>query len=684
MKQPEVDIVSFGGGIDLTSSYIELAPGRAIELLNFEPRLGGGVSRVEGCERGDGRAAPSSAAYYTVVVADSSGISAGDTLTGDSSGTTAEVVGKDDTTNTLAVTELSGTYTLSEAANGTTVTAVESLSGASDPDMAATWQLAAEDYCRDLIGAVPGSGNVLGAFNFGSTWYAFRYDGSTGVDLYKSSASGWTQVDYYHVLFFDTGSMAEAVAEGTSITGASSSASGTVKRFVKNSGSYGSTAGGYMVVDITSGGPFTSGENIQISGPTTICVATANSSQISFANSGAFQFIQHNFYGSTATQRVYGCDGVNPAFEFDGDVLTPIYFPGATPNPSWNTPTYIESHSTYLFLAFPTGQIAHSSIGEPLVYSALLGAGEFGLGDSPTGMVSRAGAVLAIYTRNKVYGLYGKDAGSWELKLISETSGAIANTVQGVGRIFALDDKGITPLDRVQNFGDFESATVSRLVQTYIDTKKTQVVAATSVKKKNQYRLFFSDGYGLIMTDDAYLGDSLPQFSRFKIPFTPTCVSNFEDSSGEEVILVGDSDGYVYQFEKSYNWDGAPIEFAFRTVFMHQKAPHYRKRYKRAYLDISSDYNVSLNLSYELSSGDYYTPTSSAVDVEFYGGGGFYSADNWSQFNWDAQFYPTQKIPLSGYATNISFLVYGNSATIKPFTIQTLKVQYLPTRLEHA
>lgn len=681
MNEPQTDIVSFRGGIDLASSYIELKNSYALELLNFEARLGGGYRRVEGCERVDGRAAPSAAVYYTVGVADGSGIAIGATLTGATSGATSKVVIKDG--NTLGVTALTGGYDLSEVANGTTITAIEELSGQTDSATSDTWQLAAEDYYRDLIVAVPGSGSILGAFNFGATKYAFRYNGTTGVDLYKTTASGWDQVDYYHYIFFDGGVLAAALAEGTTITGATSGAIATVKRFVKNGGNYGTTASGYMVISVSSG-TFQNNENITIAGPTTVCVADGANAAISFSNSGSFKVIQHNFYASVSTKRVYGCDGVNPAFEFDGDVLTPIFFPAPTQDPAWNAPTYVEAHRSHLFLSFATGQVAHSAPGDPLVFSALLGAAEFGLGDVPTGMVSRAGGVLALYTRNQVYGLYGTSSSDWELKLISETSGAIANTVQGIGRIYALDDKGVTPLDRVEALGDFESATVSRLIQPYIEDKKGLVVGSVSVKKKNQYRLIFSDGFGLIMTDDGYLGDSLPEFTKFQVPFTPSCVSSFEDASGQEVILVGASNGHVYQMEKGYNWDGDPIEFACRTVFMHQGTPHYRKRYKRAFLDILSEYNVTLNVSYELSSGDYYVPNSSDIDLAFYGGGGYYEVHDWDEFNWDSAFYPTKKIPISGRGTNISFLVYGNSATIRPFTLQTLKIHYLPRRLERA
>ncbi|HBA35861.1 MAG TPA: hypothetical protein DCZ12_17180, partial [Gammaproteobacteria bacterium] len=115
--------VDLKGGIELSVPAISIPPGAALFLVNFEPELNGGYRRINGYERVDGRAAPSDAVYYTVGVADASGISVGATLTGGTSGTTSEVIAKDG--NTLGVTDLSGAgYTLSEAANGTTISAV--------------------------------------------------------------------------------------------------------------------------------------------------------------------------------------------------------------------------------------------------------------------------------------------------------------------------------------------------------------------------------------------------------------------------------------------------------------------------------------------------------------------------------------------------------------------------------
>jgi hypothetical protein len=671
----KVSTTNLKGGIDLASTLLNINPGAAIGLVNFEPELEGGYRRINGYERVDGRAAPSDAVYYTVGVADASGIAVGATLTGATSTATSIVVIKDG--NTLGVTRLAGTYQLAEVANGTTITAVQLLGGQDDITADALWQYEAEQYYRGLIGAVPGSGSALYSFQFGADKYAFRLN-SGSVKLYKSSTSGWAAVTMYKILFFDAGVLTEGdIIEGTTITGASSSATGTVKRFIKNAGVYGADASGYMIVD--TAGTFTDGENIQVGGITKVVADDASAAITLTSGANKFQHVAHNFYGSTATKRVYGCDGVNPAWEFDGTVFCPIYFSDKTA--AWNKPTFIDAHRTYLFLQFETGQMASSAPGEPLIFSGLLGAAEFGLGDSPSGIASRSGDVLAIYTRGRTFGLYGTNPTDFVLRLISESFGAIPYTVQKIGTVYALDSKGIAPLERVEAYGDFESATVSRLVRPILERYKNRVVGSCAVKARNQYRLFFDDGSALVMGDDQYLGESIPAFSILQLSHVPTFVSSSEDANGNEVILFGDEDGFIYQMEKGYNFDGGEMEYFWRQPFAHQGAPHIRKSYRRLYLDLDTERSVSLQISTEIGFGRPEIAPTLDNSIASASLGGYWEIDNWDEFYWNAATSSSEGISLAGTGNNLSVLVYGNSKLTRPFTIQTVEVHYIPRRL---
>jgi hypothetical protein len=671
----QVDIVSLRGGIDLASTFVRIPPGSALNLLNFEPELEGGYRRVSGYERVDGRKAPSTALYYTLEVNNGELVALNSTLVGQSSGASGRVIAKDG--NTIGLTNVVGAFVVGETAGSVTVTRGLFLDGLDEVEASDAWQLLAESYYRGLIQPVPGTGPILGCVQYKDRAYAFRESAGL-VQMYRTTPAGWEQVPFGQVLFFSAA--AGEIGEGATITGVTSTATGTVRRFVRNAGVYGTDASGYMVID--SSGTFTDGEDIEVDSVVT-AVAEGNSAPITLTAGGnRFEFDQYNFFGGADTFRLYGCDGVNPAWEFDGEVFAPIYFPAPEVNPSFNKPRYIVGHKSHLFLALPGGRMVSSGVGEPLALTAILGAAEFGLGSEITGMAIMAGDVLAIYTRRMTFGLYGATEDDWNLQVVSESFGARDYTVQRIGTVYALDDKGIAPLARVQAYGDFESATVSRFVKPILDEYQNRVVGSVTIRERNQYRLFFDDGTALVMMDDAYQEGSLPSFGTVRFPVAPTCINNSPDENQNEVILFGSQSGFVYQMERGYNFDGETVEFAYRSPFMNQKSPHIRKAYRRIFLDLDTSRSVRLQISTEIAYGKREVPANPASNVNVIGGGGYYDIDNWDEIYWSADTFASRAVSLAGTGRNISILIYGNSPTVRPFTIQTIEVHYLPRRMK--
>lgn len=679
LPQKQVDVVNLRGGIDLASTFMRIQEGAALDLLNFEPGLEGGYRRVSGYERLDGRPAPSAAMYWTMLVSNAGPIADGDLITGATSGATARVFRKEG--NLLGITALVGTFEVDEVINGgPTVVSLPELEGRDDIESSEQWLVSAQNWHRSQIQAVPGEGPVLGAVQYKDRAYAFREDSGV-VKMWRSSSSGWEQVTFDQVIFFTNGTMTETqITAGSTIEGAVSNAVATVKKFVRSGGSFETDASGFMVIEMVSG-TFNASETIEVLG---VGVGDTDGAEfdIEFQPGGRFEFVQHNFYGGAATFNLYGCDGANPAWEFDGETLSPIYFQAPEQNPDWNTPQFIAAHKGHLFLSFPGGTIAHSGLGEPLSFSALLGAAEFGLGSECTGMAPRSGDVLAIYTQARVFGLYGSSAADWNLQIISETFGAKPYTVQLLGTVYATDEKGVAPLERVNAYGDFESATVSRFVKPVLERYQGRIVGTVVVRERNQYRIMFDDGTGLLMSDDQYMGEGVPSFSTIRFEHVPTCLSNGPDQFGRETILFGTAEGYVMQMERGFNFDGQPVEFAYRSPFMNQRAPHMRKSYRRIYVDLETEKYVRLQITTELSYSDFKVPSSPVGEVAIFGGGGYYDLVDWDNVYWDAVTFSSQGVSLTGTGRNISILVYGLSDSIRPFTIQTLEIHYLARRLK--
>ena len=236
------------------------------------------------------------------------------------------------------------------------------------------------------------------------------------------------------------------------------------------------------------------------------------------AAGGSYEFVNHNFGGHSSTQNMYGCNGVNKAFQFNGTTLTLL-----TTGMTTDTPSHIGVHKNHLFLSFSGGSVQHSGTGDPTSWTLVTGAGEISIGSEVTGLNSMQGNSLAITGSNQVSVLYGTAASNWDLKSYSSAIGAVAKThAQMDSDLYYFNGDDLSSLTATQAFGDFESASISSLVKPYIDARKTITVGATVNKDKNQYRLFFSDKTVLVGT---IINRQVVGFSTWLLEHTPSSVT---------------------------------------------------------------------------------------------------------------------------------------------------------------
>lgn len=701
------------GGLDVVSPALSIPPGRALTMVNLEPWFNGGYRRIYGYERFDGRPSPSEQTFQGFDIDTVAGLSLGDTVTGDTSGTTGVVIGiwDDDGsygTDVIGVTKVSGSGFLNGETLNTATYTIGSAPVARYAPTATledTWLAAAFNEYRDDIQVVPGAGPVRGAWRRGQNVYALRDDSATPTEsvLHLASAAGWTTsgITMGHTLRFDGGGGGTARAlplEGDTITGGTSGATATVHRVVLHSGSTGANdAVGYLVLTNVSGGPFLDTENL-VEG-TTFAQADGDSAQFTFAPGGTYRFHNHNFFGSSTTYRTYGVSAVGPAFEIDeNNVVSPVLMPlnpatGTPPND--NTPFLIEEHRNYLFLAFPGGKMVHTVLGEPLLVNGFLGAAEFGLGDEITGLNSVVGGVLVVTTERETRGLFGIDITDWELKLIGEKTGGKIYTTQKLDTVYALDDLGITSVARTDQFGDFIGATVSQLVQPIVNAARDRTTCSTIVRSSNQYRVYFDDGSALAMyIPNANAGQpqntpSGAEFGFLSYPITVRSVYDTEDETGAERAYFVSDDGFVYEDRKGPSFDGALINSYVRTAFYHVGTPSYRKRFRRCDLEISANKPLSIKVISDLSYGA--AEVSSSVQdvtvgdvplISIFAGGGFWDTDNWDEFFWDGQNISTARSELRGSGENISLLMFNSSDIVQPFILQGVTLHYDLRRLQ--
>jgi hypothetical protein len=674
--------VAFPGGLDQVTPSLRLQPGAVRDGLNFECAQSGGYARIAGYERVDGRAAPSAASYQIVQVASFTNVpTVGQTVTQATSGATGTII--EVVTGGapfIVVTKVTGTFDATHALTtpgpvtvGTAAPLAVSITAQAD----AQYIAAAADVYRALIGAVPGSGPILGVvgmiFGGADNVYAFRANsGGTAVAIYKASASGWTLVPLFNLLQWTGGSVMPL--DGDTLTQGGVTA--TIKRVMWQSGAFaaspGNTAVGSFVVTNPSGGNFTSGSAASSSGG----VVTLSGAQIPIALSpgGKYEFTKCNFSGQLVTRRIYGCDGVNACFEFDGTTYAPIAT-GLSPD----QPAHIAFHKNYLFIA-QASSILYCGVGTPFKWDAIDGGGEIATGDTVTNMLTLPGsqttATLGVYMASNTAFLYGTDPTTFNYVTFNTGLGALPRSAQNLFDTFAFDTLGVVTLKTTLNWGNFLPTTLTKNMLPFILQERDKLVASCIFREKSSYRLFFSDGYGLWLTmiNQQYLG-ALPVL----FPNPVSCCDQGVSSLNEEVIYFGSSDGlgFVYQMERGTSFDGAAISAYVTFAWDAIKSPRILKRFRAGSIEIQGDGYASISFGYQLGYGSVLVADPFPVTYAT----GFSAAPTWDSFTWDrfvwdgVTLQPTD-VDMTGTSENVQVTISAGTNYIAPFTLNSLIYHY--------
>lgn len=677
IKMPSVlhDHIRLKGGWDQNTPSLELLPGVVRDAINFEANVTGGYTRIAGYERFDGREKPSDASITFIHFGSVIHSPAyGEVLTDTTSGASATVIASVSSGAQVIVVVIKRTGSFAAGDNiqvgASVVGAVAVPSVSLSASQYAQYTASAADYYRSSITAVPGSGAALGYVLYQDIVYAFRANaGGTAVDLYKSSATGWVNVPYFYEVYFTAASVAPA--EGATLTKGAVTA--TVKRVVLQSGAYaGGTAAGKMIITAPAGGNFSAGAFT--GGMTGTCAGIQTA--ITFAVGGKFEFDQGNLAGGTATNRVYGCDGVNRCFEFDGTVLVPI----DTGLGALDKPKHIAVHKSYLIVSVASS-LMFSVAGRPYCWDATLFAGEIGIGEDITGLKplpgSSATAALLVTSRNNTSILYGTGYSTWNLVTYNSGSGALDYTLQNMADTYMMDDRGVAALKASLNYGNFDTSTLTFNINKFIEAHRANVTYATLDRRKSQYRIFFSDGFGLYITVvNGVMMGAMPVWY-------PTPVYMCDEgkySTGAEASFFCGTDGFIYQLDKGTSFDGAAINAFFTLKYHSASSPRDLKRYRKAAVEVTGDGYCMLGFGYSLGYGK--SEISQSNSSSYANNFALTKWDNftWDAFSWDGSNVIPNECEMNGTAENVAITISSGTPYYKPFTVNSILVHHTARR----
>lgn len=659
------------GGLNQITQPIALKPGEVIDSINYESSYKGGYERVLGYERFDGRPKPSDATFVPLPFQASAGaVSVGDTVNGQTSGATGKVIFISVDRLLVVVTKVTGAFSIGENIRVSTTVVGVYVNETRDLDVNQMYALAAQDYRTD-IQTVPGSGPIRGVWRYNDVVYAFRNNaGGTACIMHKSSGSGWTAVTHFE--YINVTVAAGVMAEGSTVTQGGVTA--TLRRVVLRTGSLGGSDGvGILVISGRSGGNFAAGA-ITVSGGGTATCGGAQTA-IALPAGGRYEFFNHNFGGSAQTFRMYFVTGADALmYEFDGTYLVPINT-GITINAKFMT-----VHKNHLFGMFGSS-MQHSSPGDPYKWSAVFGASELALGEAGTGMVSvpgfEGGAALMAFTRNRTYTLYGNTVASWNLVPTSPDTGCIPYTMQQIFRPIFLDDVGVTVAPAAQEFGNFVASSISEKVRPSLQPLTQTVTASVVVRNKNQYRIYFENGYGFTFT---FVDKKLSGIMPFQIPVTVRCIS--ESEADGVSVYFGSDDGYVYQAERGRSFDGVPISYYVQLAFSHSKSPRMRKRYRGAVLEMIGESGGVLLFTGAFSYSQSGSAPTDPESLPYNASSAKWGLSQWGIAKWGGAGSISSPIDINGTGFNFSLRISNSTDNELPHNLQGLIVQYIPGRSE--
>lgn len=670
------------GGLNLVTPAIRTPSGNIIAGVNYEP-VERGYRRNDGFERFDGRPKPSAATYWILNFDGGTGAFVEGEIATGAGGATGECLidaviesgsfAGNNAVGYLVLVNGTGTFVNNEALTGSTVgvatvNGTSTNRGATNDTDDATYHQDAIETTRADIAVVTGSGVIRGVWVYNGDTYAIRDNaGATAAVLFKATTAGWVAQTLGYKIAFTSGGTT-AIAEGNTVTGDASGATGTVGRVIVTSGTWaGGDAAGSLILTAQTG-TFQS-ENLEVSAVNLATIA-GDSTANTLPNGGRYDFVNHNFYGASNLERMYGCQGVGTAFEWDGSVFVPLPTGMTT-----DTPQHISVYKNHLSLSFPGGSTQKSGIGDPYAWTVITGASELAMGQDITGFVRDVARSEMIFCRNKVGELFGNDSTDFVLNVLADDAGAIEWTMQMIGKPIYLDDRGLRNTSTTQAYGDFKQGTLTQIVEPLFRTKRAAgvtAVASLRCRAKDQYRLYWSDNTGITV----YLGRKQPEVIPFDLGKRVYAICSSEDSSGDEIMFFGSDDGYVYQIDSGTSYDGSAVSAYLRLPFNHIGTPTQNKRFHKATLEIDASPSAVLGVLADFSYAHEDLPESVQQDFTVTGGGAFWDESTWDEFYWDSSVEGLAEAYIDGFGKNVSIAIVSSATYEDPHTIHGVTLHY--------
>lgn len=397
---------------------------------------------------------------------------------------------------------------------------------------------------------------------------------------------------------------------------------------------------------------------------------------------GKARFIAYSIFEPVVVQ----CDGVNPAWKYNGTVDVTINGAGAPANPK-----YAAVFRARLALAgYGSGSLI--SLSAPNDDEDFSGAGavEINVGDVITGLHLFRDD-LVIFCERSVKRLTGTTSADFLVEDITTSIGCVSgDTVQEIGGdLIYMSTDGLRSYAGTARIGDVELSLVSKSVQPLIrDILSASYTednfSSLCVRKKSQYRLFVNTGdvpeedtLGILgrLQDSPVTPHGQYEWATLK-GIKPYCSDSGYTGAIEVAVFGHPTDGKVYRLESGSTFNGRYIEAVYRTPDLTFDDSTLRKVFQKLAITTQLDGNidvVTVQLLLDKEADGIIQPNliplpSNSASPEY--GTAVYGTDIYGTF-----IYPMFKKNLVGSGFFGAFQFICNDAS-SPFRIDSFTVQF--------
>jgi len=284
-------------------------------------------------------------------------------------------------------------------------------------------------------------------------------------------------------------------------------------------------------------------------------------------SAGRYDFAIFNFDN---TEKVIWCDGANSPSVYNNTSVTDITTTGAPSDPS-----RVEVFKNHVFFA------GMSTNPQEIVFTAPFAETDFSAANG-AGSVRVESAVrslkvfrdrLFIFCEDQIYFLAGSSVADFQLQPVTRNIGCVDGfTVQEIaGDLVYLAPDGLRTIAGTDKIDDIELGTISKQIQPRLEGIALDRISSVVIREKSQYRLFFPTDAGTATTAPGIMGVIKErvegggigwEYADLKGIKPSYCTSGF--ISGDELVLHGGYDGYIYKQESGTDFDGTDMEAIYR------------------------------------------------------------------------------------------------------------------------